>query len=253
MRLQGKVAVITGATSGFGTAIARLFAAEGASLILGGRRADIGETLAAELRAGSHEVDFVPGDVSDEGTAACIAEHAGKRHGRIDVLVLNAGSNEAGTKPFWEVSPDEFDAVLRTNVRGVWLGARAAVPLMPDGGSIVVMASQQSVIVCPGNTTYAASKGAALQLARGMALDLAPRGIRVNALCPGICETPLTRGYIDGTADPAATEAAMRKLAPLGRFGTAGEIAEHTLFLASNQSAFITGVGLIADGGTTIR
>lgn len=253
MRLKDKVAVITGATSGFGLGIARLFAREGARLILNARQASAAQPLLDELAAAGTPAELVAGDAGDEQTASEIAERARAQHGRIDVLVLNAGIGTAEASPFWDVEPEEFDRVMRTNVRAVWLGARAAVPLMTRGGAIVVMASQQSYIVCEGNTAYAASKGAALQLARGMALDLAARGIRVNALCPGICETPLTRHYINRAADPVACEQTFRALSALGRFGTVEEIAEHTLFLASDQSSFITGIGLLADGGTTLR
>jgi len=253
MLLKDKVAVVTGATSGFGLAIARLFAKEGAQLILNARRPELGEPLVAELASAGHAAQFVGGDVGDERTAQAIANCARGIQGRIDVLILNAGINTAEPQPFWEVAPAEFDQMMRTNVRAVYLGARAAVPLMSTGGAIVVMASQQSYNVCEGNATYAASKGAALQLARGMALDLAPRGIRVNALCPGICETPMTRSFIDRASDPARCEQEFRALAPLGRFGTCEEIAQHALFLASEQSSFITGAGLVADGGTTVR
>jgi NAD(P)-dependent dehydrogenase (short-subunit alcohol dehydrogenase family) len=254
MRLENKVAIVTGATSGFGAAIARLFAAEGAHQVLTGRRADAGDDLVAELRrVGKGQAHFVSGDAGEERTAGEVARAAREVHGHVDILVLNAGINTRDPKAFWEVSPEEFDRVLCTNVRAIWLQARAAVPLLRPGASIVVMASQQSYNVCEGNATYAASKGAALQLARGMALDLAPRGVRVNALCPGICETPMTRSFIERAEDPARCEREFKALAPLGRFGTAQEIAEHTLFLASDQSSFITGIGLIADGGTTLR
>lgn len=253
MLLKNKVAVVTGATSGFGLAIARLFAKEGAKLVLNARRPEPGKPLLAELAAAGHAAEFVSGDVGEELTAQAIANCAREIHGRIDVLVLNAGINTADPHPFFEVEVAEFDQVLRTNVRALFLVARAAVPLMSAGGTIVVMGSQQSYNVCEGNATYAATKGAALQLARGMALDLAPRGIRVNTLCPGICETPMTRSFIDRAPDPARCEAEFRALAPLGRFGTCDEIARHTLFLASEQSAFITGAGLVADGGTTVR
>ena len=252
-RLSGKIAVVTGATSGFGAAIARLFAAEGASLVLGGRRSDAGQALVTELRRAGADVRFVAGDVGDEHDAQALADCTREAHGRIDVLVLNAGIGFPGTGPFWEVTPDDFDQVFRTNVRGAWLCARAAAPLMGRGGSIVVMASMNSYIVYPGETVYSASKGAALQLARGMAGDLAERGVRVNALCPGICETPLTRWFIDGSDDPTATEAEYNALSPLGRMGTAEEIARATLFLATDESSFCTGASLLADGGVTIR
>ncbi len=246
-RLRGKVAVVTGATSGLGEAIARLFAAEGATLILSGRRADAGEQIAAEVGG-----RFVPGDVGDEAGAAALVDVA-RGHGRIDVLVLNAGIGYPGTGPFWEVDPAEFDLVFRTNVRGVFLSARAAVPLMPTNGSIVVMASMSSYIVFPGESVYSASKGAVLQLARGMAGDLAERGIRVNALCPGICETPMTRHFIESSDDPAETEAQFAAAAPLRRMATPEEIARAALFLASDDASYCTGASLLADGGFTVR
>ena len=252
-RLDDKVAVVTGATSGFGLEIARLFAREGASLVLNGRRAELGERLAAELRASGTDVRFVTGDVGYEETAESIAACARDRFGRIDCLVLNAGIGHIGIGPFWEVAPDDFDEVFRTNVRGVWLCARAAAPLLRSGATVVVMASMSSFVVYPGETAYSASKGAVLQLARGMAGDLAERGVRVNALCPGICDTPLTRWFIDRADDPSATEAEYAAAAPLGRMGTADEIAKSVLFLASDESSFSTGASLVADGGLMIR
>jgi NAD(P)-dependent dehydrogenase (short-subunit alcohol dehydrogenase family) len=253
MRLDGKVAVITGATSGFGEAIARLFAAEGATLVLHGRRREAGKTLTNELCAHGADARFIAGDVGEALDAQALAEAAREAHGRIDVLVLNAGVATPGLGPFWEVPPEEFDLVFRTNVRGVWLCARACAPLIPAGGSIVVMASMSSFVVYPGETIYSATKGAVLQLARGMAGDLADRNVRVNALCPGICDTPLTRWFIDTSEDPAATEAEFEAAAPLGRMGAAEEIAHAALFYASDDSSYCTGSSLIADGGLTVR
>lgn len=253
MRLKGKIAVVTGATSGFGAAIARLFAEEGASLVLHGRNAERGAELLDELAAAETHAVFVRGDVATVQAADELAAAAQQTHGRVDVLVLNAGIGTPGVGPFWEVPPEEFDLVFATNVRGAWLGARALRPLMARGGSIVVMASISSFVVYPGETVYSASKGAVLQLARGMAGDLAEAGIRVNALCPGICDTPLTRSFIDNADDPAATDAEYNAAAPLGRMGTAAEIARATLFLATDESSYCTGASLVCDGGITIR
>ena len=252
-RLEGKVAVVTGATSGFGEGIARMFADEGASLVLGGRRIPAGESLVSELRDAGAEAHFVAGDVGDESTADALVGAASDAFGRIDVLVLNAGIGQVGVGPFWKVSPEDFDQVLRTNVRGVFLGARAAVPLMERGSSIVVMASMSSFVVNEDETVYSASKGAVLQLTRGMAGDLASRGIRVNALCPGVCDTPMTRSWIDAQTDRAAAEAEAHAFALLGRMGTVEEIARAALFFASDESSYCTGATLLADGGATIR
>jgi 3-oxoacyl-[acyl-carrier protein] reductase len=254
VRLAGKTAVVTGATSGFGAAIARLFAREGADLVLNARTEQTLAEMADELRARGRLVTAVTGHVGETATADALARAVvGGHGGAVHVLVLNAGMGTIAVGPFWEVAVEEWDELMRVNVRGAWLGARALAPLMPSGGSVIVMASMSSFVVYPGETAYSTSKGAALQLARGMAGDLASRGVRVNALCPGICDTPLTRWFIDGSDDPAATEREFSETAPLGRMGTAEEIAQAALFLASDESSYCVGASLVCDGGLTIR
>lgn len=250
--MRGKVGVVTGATSGLGLAIARLFASEGASLVLNGRRADVGHDVASALRDAGANTQFVAGDVGLAETAEAIVACARERFGRIDTMVLSAGIGNVGIGPFWQVSEEEYDEVFRVNVRGVWLCARAAVPLLGAGATIVVIASVSSFVSPPGEGIYAASKGAVLQLMRGMAGDLAGRGVRVNALCPGICDTPMTRWFIDRSNDPAATEASYAASARMGRMGTAEEIARAALFLAGGESSFTTGASLVCDGGQLI-
>jgi NAD(P)-dependent dehydrogenase (short-subunit alcohol dehydrogenase family) len=253
LKLHEKVAVVTGATSGFGAAIARLFASEGAKLVLHGRREAAGEDLVNELRERGADACFVAGDVAEARAAETLADTAREKYGRIDALVLNAGIATPGEGPFWEVPLADYELIFGTNVQGVWLCARACVPLIPSGGAIVVMASMSSFVVYPGESIYSASKGAVLQLARGMAGDLASRNVRVNALCPGICDTPLTRWFIDASDDPEAVKAEYEAAAPLGRMGTAEEIARAALFFACDDSSFCTGSSLLADGGLTIR
>jgi NAD(P)-dependent dehydrogenase (short-subunit alcohol dehydrogenase family) len=251
-RLSKKVCVVTGATSGFWLEIARLFASEGASLVLNGRRDELGQALARELRDAGTEAYFVCGDVGLADTGDAIAACARENFGRIDSLVLNAGIGNLGVGPFWEVSEHDYDEVFRVNARGVWLCARAAVPLLGTGATIVVMASVSSFVSNPGEAIYGASKGAVIQLMRGMAVDLAERGVRVNAVCPGICDTPLTRWFIERSEYPAETEARYAAAARMGRMGTSREIAHAALFLACDESSFMTGASLVCDGGKTI-
>jgi 3-oxoacyl-[acyl-carrier protein] reductase len=236
MRLDGKVAVITGATSGFGRAIADRFAVEGAALVLSGRRAALGEQIVAELQAAGADASFVAGDVADPTTSDAIAETARDRYGRIDVLVLNAGIGRPGVGPFWTVPIEDFDELFATNVRGVWLVARAAVPLMSSGGSIVVMASISSYMVSPEETLYSATKGAVLQLARGMAGDLAERGIRVNAVNPG----PTATGWTEGI-EPTRM--------PFGRWGEPDDAARLIAWLCGDEGRWVTGQVIDSEGG----
>lgn len=252
-RLEGRVAVVTGASGGIGSAISRVFANEGAALVLTGRRSSNGEALMSELSASGHSVHWVTADVTQEDGAEAIADRARQTFGKVDVAVLNAAVVYPGHGRFWEVTPDEFDTVFDTNVRGVWLCARALVPLFTDGGSIVVIGSVAGFVTLDNEMVYASTKAALLGLTRGMALDLAPRRIRVNVLCPGFTDTGQTHQVLDHMDDPAALVEKMNQAAPLGRMGTAEEMARAALFLASDDASFCTGISLVADGGMLIR
>ena len=253
MRLEGKVAVVTGATAGIGLAVARRFAEEGAKLVLNGRRPDLlGETADA-LRADGAEVVAVAGDVADPATSDALATEARENFGHVDIAVLNAGLMVPGIGPFWEVPPDEFDQIFNVNVRGLWLNARALVPLMEPGSAFVVVASAASFIAAPTESIYGASKGAVLQLMRGMAIDLVERGIRVNALCPGLTDTPTQRAMINAAEDPVAMEAEFNSVAPMGRMGKPEEMAAAAVYLASDESSYTTGTHLVCDGGVMIQ
>lgn len=251
-QLEGKVALITGATSGIGAALARRFAAEGADLVLGGRRAQLGEAIASELRAGARRVHFVEADVAEEEGADALARAVKERFGSLDTVVLNAGVSDQGRGEFWSVTPAAFDRLYRTNVRGVWLVARAVVPLLRPGAAVVVMASMASYAVLPGESLYSATKGALIQLTRAMALDLAPRSVRVNALCPGYTDSGQTLALLDAADDPDGLAAEFAAASPLGRMATEREITGAAVFLASNASSYCTGTSLLVDGGVTL-
>lgn len=249
MRLAGKVAVITGGGSGIGRATALLFAREGARLCLVDRDGPAAEGVAAELIAAGAEAMVRVGDVGAPGQADTDAAAVLARWGRVDVLMTAAGFSCGGTVV--TTAPDDWDAVLRANLGGTWLWARAVVPAMQvaGGGSIITVASQLARAGGRGNSAYIAAKAAILGLTRTMALDFAEDGIRVNAILPGAVETPLlARGLARG-GDPAATREASRQRHPMKRFGQPEEVAEAALYLASDASSFTTGTELVVDGG----
>lgn len=253
MRLNSKVCVITGATSGLGAAIARRFAAEGALLIIHGRDQERGRAMVKELSSSpGGEPELVLGDIATEETNNALAELARERYGRIDVLVLNAGVF-GGFGRFWKHGVKDFDELVDVNVKAPWLGARAAVPLMGDGGSIIVNTSVCAFVMYPDETLYSMSKAAATGLVKGMANDLGDRGIRVNAIAPGPTTGGLAQRFYDEYDDPDAQQKRFSDAMALGRLGEPEEIAAATLFLASEDSAFVTGHSLLADGGTVTR
>lgn len=250
-RLAGYRCVITGATSGVGRVIAWRFAEEGAHLVINGRNAEAGETLVSELRERGSKAEFVGGDIGDERTSEALAEVA-LRWGGLETVVLNAGFASFGN--FWEANTEDFDRMMRTNVRGAWLCARALHSHVVDHGSVVITASVSSHVALPGETLYSVSKGAVLQLARGMAAELAPRGIRVNALCPGgIGGVGMHQRALDESPEAAAELNKHLDFIPLGRLAEPEEIASSALFLASKESSYITGASLLVDGGMVSR
>ncbi len=155
--------------------------------------------------------------------------------------------------PLTETTDEEWERIFRVNVTGMFYACRAAIPHMPDGSSIVNMASINSFIAWENDAPYTATKGAVLQFTRALALELAPRAIRANAVCPGVIDTPLTTSFLDLASDPEALRAEYAAASPLGRMGTAREVANCVLFLASDESSFVTGSALVVDGATTAR
>ncbi|MEU6976015.1 SDR family NAD(P)-dependent oxidoreductase [Streptomyces sp. NPDC046371] len=243
-KLDGRVVVITGAARGQGEQEARLFAAEGARVVLGDVLDGPGEALAKEL--GEDRAHYVHLDVTAEAEWAAAVAAAKDRFGRIDGLVNNAGIlrfNELVSTPL-----DEFEAIVRVNQVGCFLGMKAVAPEIAaaGGGTIVNTASYTGVTGMAGVGAYAASKHAVLGLTRVAALELAARGIRVNAVCPGAIDTAMSNP--EGV-DPAATAELYRKLVPLGRIGRPEEVAALALFLTGEDSAYITGQPFVIDGG----
>ena len=250
-RLANKVAIVTGAGSGLGEAIARVLASEGAHIVAANRSEESGARLVETIRASGGEATFVRTDVGSESDIIRLVETAAGVSGSIDIVVNNAGSGVDILGPFWAVTAEAWDRAFAVNVRGMFLVAKYAYPHMPDGGSIINMGSVASVVGYPDETTYIATKGAVLQMTRGMACDSAARNIRVNCICPGPCYTPPMISWIEESVDPAALELEWKQSIMLGRLGEPDEIGTAVLFLASDDSSFMTGESLIVDGGFT--
>ena len=243
-RLPGKAAVITGAASGIGRASALRFAAEGARLIL----ADLEEPDEETMKAGR----FVRTDVSRRADNERMIDVCVERFGRLDILFCNAGVTLPKLLP--DSSDAEIDRVLDVNVNGPMYAARHAIPIMlrqEGGGTILFTASKTGLVAQPDSPVYCATKGAVVMLAKALALDYARRGIRVNALCPGIIDTPMLRRFVDAMPDPQAAWSAHAAAQPMGRLGTPEECAAAALWLVSDDASFVTGVALPVDGGFT--
>lgn len=242
--LSGRVAVITGGTSGIGLAIATRFAAEGAHVFLTGRRQAELDAAAASV---GHGAVGIRADMSDLADIERVFGEVGQRHAQIDILVANAGGGEFA--PLGAISEKHFDATFGTNVKGVLFSAQMALPLLRDGGAIILTGSTAGSGAIPAFSVYSATKAAVRNFARGWALDLKDRGIRVNVISPGPIDTPGLHGL--GKTDEEAAEfmAAMASSVPLGRLGQPSEVAALALFLASDEASFINGAEYFVDGG----
>ena len=251
-RLAGKVCLITGAGSGIGQATARLFASEGASVVVADVDAGGAKDTVEVIRLSNGEAVTEQVDVTDENQTVELAERVVDRFGRVDVLFNNAGI--AGVGDVVETTPELFDRVMRVNVRGVYLMCRAVVPYMMDrkSGSIINMSSGIAEIGLARRVSYAASKGAVYAMTRSMQVDLAPHGVRVNALLPGTILTPFVERYLkESYADPEEGMASIRKRQLSLDLGRPEDVAAAALFLASDESKFMMASGLVIDGGMT--
>jgi NAD(P)-dependent dehydrogenase (short-subunit alcohol dehydrogenase family) len=254
MRLKDKVALITGGTSGIGRATALLFAAEGAKVAFTGRRADRGKAVAAEIKSHGGTALFIHADHAHWEDCQRSMQEARTAFGRVDILFNNAGLVVGGLAE--ETSEEEWAEIMNVNVTGVWRMCKLAIPLMraQGGGVIVNNASDWGLVAGRNSAAYCATKGAVEQMTRAMAVDHAREGIRINAVCPG--DTFVERWTYEGYHRHSAeifqeTLKAMGEALPMGRVGRAEEIAKAVLFLASDDSSFMTGAMLVVDGGNT--
>lgn len=250
---QGMVAVVTGAAQGIGRAIAEDLHARGARLVLVDRNADGVMEAADALRSeGLPPVDAIVADLADPQAIEALAETVKALAIQVDVLVNNAAIEL--DLPFRDVTAAIFDQVLAVNLRAPLLMSQALAPLFPStGGAIVNISSIHASHAFANAIPYACSKAGLVALTRNLALELAPQGIRVNAICPGYIDTPMWDAYLKSVADPEAIARETEALHPLGRRGLPADVASAVAYLAGPQSAWITGTHLVVDGGLTIR
>ncbi|MEC7827081.1 MAG: glucose 1-dehydrogenase [Actinomycetota bacterium] len=245
-RLDGKVAVITGAASGMGAATARLFASEGARVLVTDMDDEKGQNIAEEL---GDNGDFFHVDVSREEDIASAIVHSTSTWGRLDVMFNNAGFGGA-RGPIESISEDDFDLTVDVLLKGVFFGMKHASPVMKEqgSGSIISTASVAGLQAGESPHLYTATKAAVIHLTKSVALELGQEGIRVNAICPGVVATPLAHGPLDEERREKFRDRFGRHQ-PIGRVGEPEDIAQAALFLASDDSTFITGTAMVVDGG----
>lgn len=256
-RLDKKIAFVTGAGSGIGEHIARLFSRQGAHVVLADIREDAAQRVAGEIQKAGGSAGVQQLDVGEESEVKAAIERVAATEGRLDILVNNAGISHVGT--ILETSLEEWERVMRVNARGVFLCAREGVRQMlaqsPGGGVIINMSSVAATIGIDRRLPYCSSKGAVLALTRSIAIDFATQGIRCNAICPGTVQTPFVDGYLArnfaGREDEVRQQLHARQ--PIGRMGRPDEIANAALYLASDEAAFVTGSALVIDGGWTAK
>jgi len=248
MKLNDKVAIVTGATDGIGLATALAFAREGARVVLVGRDETKGKSALAKVKAHRESVYF-KADVSKSPQVKGLVEDTIRRFGRIDILVNNAAVCPAGTVV--TTSEETWDYIIDVNLKGVFLCCKEVIPHMQKqgGGAIVNIGSINSMMAMENEAAYDASKGGVLMLTKAIALDFASSKIRANCICPGAVETTMLKASLGAASDPAKAREWITQRHPAHRIGTPEEVAEVALFLASDSSSFMTGAAIPVDGG----
>jgi NAD(P)-dependent dehydrogenase (short-subunit alcohol dehydrogenase family) len=248
MRLQGKVALVTGAGAGIGKAIAEAFGKEGAKVVVNDMNPSSGQAVAEGINKGGGTAAFVQADVSKEADASKIVQFTVEKYGCLDVLVNNAGIEMI--KPTHELTEEDWDAVMDVNLKGCFLVSKHAViqMLSQGGGNIINMASAAGLIGFPLLASYCATKGGVVQLTKTMALEYRAANIRVNALCPSVINTEMGDRFVE-SYNAAGIPVEEIVMSMQGRLGTVDEVAGVALFLASDESSFVNGASLPVDGG----
>lgn len=251
VEMQGKIALVTGASSGIGAATADALAAAGASVVCADVQDKLGEQIVQEIERDGGEATYVHCDVSDADEIQAMVDAALDTYGGLDIAVNNAGI-EGEHGPAAEQTVEGWDRVLDTNLRGTFLCMKAEIPVMLErgGGAIVNVSSIAGLTGFEGSAPYVASKHGLVGLTRSAALDYAKQGIRVNAVCPGVIDTPMVERY---THDDPEAEAGLAEAEPMGRMGEAAEIADAIVYLASDEASFVTGHPMAVDGGWMAR
>lgn len=252
-RLEGRVAIVTGAGAGIGRATAILFSEEGANVTLAERDRETGRAVADEIESkGGHALALCV-DVSRADQAKAAVDKTVERFGTVDILVNNAGIELK--RPVEETTEEEWDRILAVNLKSAFLMSKYVIPVLKQkkSGAIVMNSSVGYFIAAVNSAAYGASKAGMIALTRGMALELAPYGIRVNAVCPGVIDTPMNERNLARAGDPEAMRRSWFEITPLGRLGKPEDVAKAILFLAGDESSFITGTPLLIDGGRTAQ